>query len=268
MKKISLFLFALIILSACADPTSNISTETNPVKIAISKAVPVEAYHNYIRWIHFADSNVVCYDMYHLEYDSAIALLKTCDGLLLTGGTDIYPGRYGKESDTARCWTPDFKRDSMEINLFRVAYDRAMPIMGICRGLQLTNVALGGSLYIDIPEDLDTLVKHQLPDTYNAMHEIKIKENSLLAEISGLESGVTNSNHHQGIDAPGDGLLIIANTIDSLPESIELIDRDHQYLLGVQWHPERMDYSSPLSGNLAVKFINEAKSYKKKQVDK
>lgn len=253
--------FILLYLSACSVKVEN---NSEALRIAISKAVPEKSYENYIKWLRFADTSVIYFEMYHLDYDSALLLLKTCDGLLLTGGTDIYPGRYEKESDTSRCWKPDFKRDTMEVNLLTLALANNIPVMGICRGHQLINVHLGGSLYIDIPTDIDTIIKHQLPKTYECIHEVKITEGSLLQEITGLTIGEVNSNHHQGIEIISNQLNGIAKTNDGLIESTELKQefRD-QFLLGVQWHPERMDYTNPLSGKIAHRFINEAQNYRK-----
>jgi len=270
MKKINILYLTtsllFLFLSGCFSPEEN-NHKTSPIKIAISKAVPIETYQNYVKWIKYGDSTVVYYDMYHLEYDSAMALLKTCNGLLLTGGTDIFPARYGKERDTARCWTPDFKRDTMEVNLLNTALKNGIPIMGVCRGLQMINVEMGGKLYIDLPTDLDTLVKHQNSGTYKAMHEVVVMKNSLLHEISGIELGKTNSNHHQGIEVLAPGLDAIAHTPDGLTESIELDEQYTQFLLAVQWHPERMEYSNPLSGKLAKRFMQEARDHKNKQSD-
>jgi putative glutamine amidotransferase len=238
------------------------STQVRQLQIAVSKAVPESDYENYFRWLRTADSTIIFYDMYHLELDSALKLLEECDGLLLTGGTDIYPGRFGKEKDTLRILEPNFKRDTLEFALLSKAIILSMPVQGVCRGLQLINVHFGGSLIIDIPTDLDTIIKHQLPDTYECLHEVKIPEKSILNEISGIRQGVTNSNHHQGIDVLGSGLVGMALTNDGLIEAIGLSDRENSsYLLAVQWHPERMDYTNPLSGPIAKRFVSEVKSY-------
>lgn len=268
MKRIKSIVITLLFLALLAGSCSSSNQPQHaeePVRIAISKAVPFNSYQNYVRWMHHVDSTVVYFDLYHLSYDSAAALLQSCDGLLLTGGTDIYPGRYGKETDTLRCWEPDFKRDTLEVNLLRSALAAGMPVMAICRGLQITNVELGGKLYIDLPEDLDTLIKHQKPDTYAANHDVTIVENSLLHSISGTLAGVTNSNHHQGIEVLAPGLSAIAFTADGLPEAIQLEADSEQFLLGVQWHPERMDYSNPLSGKIAQSFLKEATKYQHKR---
>ncbi|MBN2175569.1 MAG: gamma-glutamyl-gamma-aminobutyrate hydrolase family protein [Bacteroidales bacterium] len=248
-----LFIGVAVILSSC----SNKNNEHKVITIAISKAVPLDDYKNYIRWIKAVDSSVNYIDMYHLSYDSALIILKSCDGLLLTGGTDIYPGRHGKEQDTSRCWEPDFKRDSLEFLLVDNAIQLKKPILGVCRGHQVLNVYFGGSLIIDIPSDLDTLIKHMVPDTYGTYHEIHIKKESLLFDITGRTSGMVNSNHHQGIDVMAVALEGAAFTDDYLIEAVNLkYYEDEPFLLGVQWHPERMDYSSPLSINIARAFIN------------
>jgi putative glutamine amidotransferase len=241
------------------------SEPVHPLKIAISKGVPEKDYENYLKWLKYADSTILFYDMYHLELDSALKLFETCDGLLLTGGTDVYPGRFGKENDTARILTPDFKRDTLEFALLSKAIEKRMPVQGVCRGLQLINVHFGGSLIIDIPEDLNTIIKHQFSDTYNCPHEVTITSGSLLNEISGTQTGITNSNHHQGIEVLGSELQGMATTNDGLIEAIGVKDDgNYGYLFAVQWHPERMDYTNPLSGSIAKRFIKEVNSYASK----
>jgi putative glutamine amidotransferase len=156
----------------------------------------------------------------------------------------------------------------MEVNLIREAINLEMPIMGICRGLQILNVYHGGTLHIDLPTDLDTIVKHQLPDTYNALHDVSIQPGSLLHKISKITNGTVNSNHHQGIEVLAYPLNGIAYSEDGLIESIELKNSgDYPFFLGVQWHPERMDYSNPLSGNIAISFVEETKNYANKNRD-
>lgn len=269
MKNINFIILALfpLLILACHSEKEVNKRINEPVRIAISKAVPYDSYQNYVRWIKYADSLVEYVDMYHLEYDSAMLLLQSCDGLILTGGTDVFPGRYGKIDDTSRCWKPDFKRDTMEVRLLRTALENDIPVMGICRGLQIINVELGGQLYIDLPSDLDTVIKHQVPHSYEALHEVTIVENSLLHQISAIEAGFTNSNHHQGIELLAPGLQAIGFTGDGLIESIQLIDDPDQFLLGVQWHPERMEYSSPLSGKIAKRFIKESLNHKQRRLE-
>ncbi len=256
-------IISFLILSsffACQTAEPEIST---PVRIAISKAVPEKSYRNYIRWIHSADSTAICLDMYHLGIDSALIALENCDGLLLTGGEDIDPGRYGVDFDSSRCDLPNKYRDSLEYALITKALELNLPIQGICRGEQILNTYFGGTLYLDIPTDIDTIIKHRFPKYKASTHEVNLEDESMLVEICGTTSGIVNSNHHQGVNKLAPGLKSVAKTEDGLTESIELADKNGKaYLLGVQWHPEAMDYSNPLSFNIAQKFLLEARIYK------
>jgi len=235
-----------------------------PLIIAISKGIPLKSYSNYYEWLKKTDSTIVISEMYHLSLDSALAMIEECDGLLLTGGTDVHPGKYGKAYDTVRCWPIDFKRDSLEFSLITKALALNMPIFGICRGEQILNVARGGSLYVDLPQDLGEMITHRCEDPSSCYHDIYIDKGSILEKISNLSQGNVNSNHHQGIEILGDRLKAIAFTDDGLTEAIQWADPDPEknaFLLGVQWHPERMNYDNPLSGPLAERFLREARRY-------
>jgi putative glutamine amidotransferase len=118
---------------------------------------------NYENWIHHADNSVILIDFKKMPVDSAKKVLLTCDGLLLTGGEDVVPSYYGKAADSLRCSTNP-QRDSLEFALIQLAIKTGMPILGVCRGEQILNVALGGTLIIDIPTDHPSTVKHQMED--------------------------------------------------------------------------------------------------------
>jgi len=258
LKSLSIILAGVILmLSGCSAPEQH---SPAPVRIAISKAVPEKSYKNYIRWLKAADSTVVCIDMYHLGVDSALKVLETCDGLLLTGGDDINPERYGEKFDSTKCDLPDNYRDTLEFALIGKALKMKLPIQGICRGHQILNAYFGGTLYQDIPTDVGTNVLHRHPPYKPANHDVKVEENSLLNEVAGVTGGTVNSNHHQAVNKLAPGLRAVAHTDDGLTESVELIDTDGMaYLLGVQWHPEAMSYDNPLSINIAKRFVREAK---------
>jgi len=260
----SLFIITLgilLIFSGCAAPEQD---NRGPAKIAISKAVPEKSYKNYINWIHAADSTVVCIDMYHLGVDSALKVLETCDGLLLTGGDDINPERYGEKFDSAKCELPDNYRDTLEFALIGKALKLKMPIQGICRGHQMLNAYFGGTLYQDIPKDIGTTVKHRNPPYKPSKHNVTISENSLLNDIVDENTGTVNSNHHQAVNKLAPGLKAVAHSDEGLTESIELIDTNGRaYLLGVQWHPEAMSYDNPLSIKIANRFVLEVKKRRK-----
>ena len=194
--------------------------------------------------------------------DSALKVLATCEGLLVTGVEDVYPDLYGKISDTSRCGSFDRYRDSRELELIKDALKTNKPIFGVCRGLQILNVAIGGTLIVDIPSDFDTAVIHRQKDWQNCYHKVSLEPGSLIFSITKATDGVVNSNHHQGIEQLGTGLRISSYSSDCLPESIEWEDpKDKGFLMAVQWHPERMERDHPLAMNLAIEFIQHTREY-------
>lgn len=253
-SSILLILFTSIILWSCSEKKAESLT------IAISKT-----NSNYSAWTERNGENVTWVSLYGLSIDSALNVLDDCDGLLVTGGEDVYPDYYGKILDTAKCGTFDRYRDSLELALITRALHSNMPVFGVCRGLQILNVALGGTLIIDIPDDYDTTVIHRQDDWENCYHQVSVDTASTLFAISRVSSSTVNSNHHQGIENLGNDLLITSYAIDSLPESFEWKNKDGKgFLMAVQWHPERMDTIHPLAKNLAVEFLREATEYQKK----
>jgi len=259
LKKTLLFLLTAIILlsfSTCIHEDENLI-------IAISKAKPDKYYGNYPVWIHKANSNVEIINMYELGVDSALQVLKLCDGLLVTGGADVYPGWYGKLGDTARCGSFDFYRDTLEMSLIRKAMKLKMPIIGICRGEQIINVTLGGSLIIDIPTDHDTIIAHRQEDWKNCYHSVVLAESSLLNKVCHPKSYKVNSNHHQAVDRIAADLKPSAFAEDGVIEAVEWKNPENKsFLLAVQWHPERLDsVNVDLSLPIVREFIFQAAEY-------
>lgn len=231
-----------------------------PVKIAVSKLSP-----NYENWLLQSDSTLLITSMYGKSIDSALLLLRNHHALLVTGGEDVFPDWYGMISDTARCGEFDHYRDTLEIMLIKKALDLKMPVLGICRGHQILNVTLGGSLIVDIPDDVGTEVSHRCDDYLNCHHHVTVEPGSLLFEIAGLTSGTVNTNHHQAISKLAPDLRVAAFSADGVPESSEWLNpKRKSFLLGVQWHPERMDDYPELSKPIAERFIREAKTYSKR----
>lgn len=225
--------------------------------IAISKASD-----NYINWLKRADSTVQYVNLYSLTVDSALSVLNNCNGLLLTGGEDIYPGIYANESDTDRCGEIDFYRDTLEINLVLRALDLKMPVFGVCRGEQLLNVVFGGELFIDIPQDFDTTVPHRCDDYLSCFHMVYVENNSFLHTLCKCDSAKVTSNHHQAVKVLPSDLKANARGPDGLIEGVELADREGQpFFQAVQWHPERMEKENPLSGPLAEAFIAQCRIF-------
>ncbi len=232
------------------------------LRIGISK---MHRKHTYSNWLHRYDSTVKLYNLYPLGVDSALKLAKTLDGILITGGADVFPGYYGKINDTARCGKFDRYRDSLEMALIHYAVNNKVPLIGVCRGEQIINVALGGSLIIDIPTDWDTVVKHSSKDWKIQWHGVNIVPSTQMAAISGQTHGTVTSSHHQAIENLGKGLRISAYAPDSIPEAIEWAVRGNNgFLMATQWHPEHMDTLSPFSAPYAKLFLKESKTYEQK----
>jgi putative glutamine amidotransferase len=253
--------FSITFLISCCS-----HDDDNPVllKIALSKATPVESYANYYNWIKSLDSTAVCMDMYDMPLDSAIEKLRSCSGLILTGGTDINPAWYEDPGDTLKCTTIDDHRDTLEIMLLDSAIAWGIPVLGICRGHQMLNVALGGSLIKDIPTEYDTTVTHRCQDFSTCFHPVTVVEGSLLNDISGVTAGTVNSAHHQGIKVLSPRLKIVAYAPDSLPEAVQLADPSGMpFILGVQWHPERLGNENPLSGKIGERFLQECRRFER-----
>jgi len=225
-----------------------------PVRIGLSKAT-----ENYVNWIHRADPSIETVDLYALPVPDAVLELSRCSGLLLTGGEDVTPGRYGKAYDTARCTEMNPHRDSLDYALIEKALSLKMPVVGICRGSQILNVYLGGTLVVDIPGDIGKRVTHQCEEFLRCYHMVGTIRPSLLASICKCDSVVVTTNHHQAVDGLAPALITNAASADGLTEGIEWREKEGKsFLLGVQWHPERMDTSNPLSGPLADEFIRQA----------
>ena len=234
-----------------------------PVRIAVTKASA-----NYIKWLKKGDSTLVIVNMYPLDPDSALRELDRCSGLLVTGGEDVQPEYYGKASEKHLCTETDPRRDTLEMALIRKALDKKIPILGICRGEQIINVTLGGSLIVDIPSHFLRLpriyhVVHQCEDYLKCFHPVNIFPNTLLRSVTGCDKGIVTTNHHQAVDQLAPGLVSNARSEDGLTEGIEWESQEGKsFMIGVQWHPERMDTSNCLSGKLLLEFINRSQIYK------
>lgn len=165
-------------------------------------------------------------------------------GLLLTGGDDVAPMRYG-ESPLESVTTAEPDRDEFEIALVKEARRRHLPILAICRGVQVLNVACGGSLVQDIPSQLPGALEHKSAtpprESFALAHEVWVEKESLLGalmrdRLSGSDSCEVNSRHHQAVKRPAAGFVVSATAPDGVIEAIE--DPSAPFCLGVQWHPE------------------------------
>ncbi|WP_103104320.1 gamma-glutamyl-gamma-aminobutyrate hydrolase family protein [Brevibacillus reuszeri] len=196
------------------------------------------------------------------NYDDYIQML---DGLLFTGGNDIAPYYFG-ENPVRELNSMSSIRDEYEFSLFKAAYEKNMPIFGICRGIQLINVAMDGSLYQDIysqcPGTLGHSPEHTASDEF--YHAVQIKVDTQLYEIFGEERIFTNSFHHQSVKKLGNNLIATAYSEDGIVEAIE--STEDRFLLGVQWHPECMTKRHPMFLKLFRAFVEASVQYKQKEV--
>ncbi len=176
---------------------------------------------------------------HNLDEEALHAVLGRLDGVLLSGGGDIDPALFSEETHPATCGIePD--RDRVELTLVRWLVERDIPCLAICRGIQVLNVALGGTLVQDIPSQVPAAVPHSFdrqttPRNYLA-HLVKIDPSSQLARIMRLEVAQTNSWHHQAIKQVADRLRVTAVAPDGVIEAVEIPEQ--RFTIGVQWHPE------------------------------
>lgn len=178
-----------------------------------------------------------------LSPEDVEALLPNLGGLLIPGGADVDPLLYGEEPRRELGLTKR-SNDDFEIHLLRTARTAHLPILCVCRGEQILNVAFGGTLYQDIPSQLPESFRHQQTptDRNDATHSLNLKSDSLLAKIYGCEQMVVNSFHHQAVKTPAPGFTVSARSKDGV---IEAIENQAEDILGVQWHPEAMFLAHP-----------------------
>lgn len=189
------------------------------------------------------------------------ALFDRLDGVLVPGGVDLDPSAFG-ESRHPLCGRVDADRDHVELALTRWAIEDRKPLFGLCRGLQIINVALGGTLYQDIQAQRPNSIKHDFfPNAGFARdylaHDVDLAAGSRLRDLLGGASLPVNSMHHQAIKDVAPGLVVSAVAPDGVVEAVEL-DRGDQFLLGVQWHPESIEFVDPACRHLFAGFMYAA----------
>lgn len=161
-----------------------------------------------------------------------------CDGFLFSGGGDVDPKHYGEERKET-CGGSEPYRDAHELAMFKKIAETSKPILAICRGIQLVNVALGGTLYQDIPTEKPSDIPHRQTEPKDLpSHSVTVKEDTPLFKLIGKTSMNGNSFHHQAVKDLGNGLSVMATTDDGIIEAVYL--KGEQYLRAYQWHPERL----------------------------
>jgi len=199
----------------------------------------------------------------HLTAPVQAALWERLDGLVLTGGGDIDPARFGqarhpKTDDVAPA------RDELELGLTRRALDEDVPLFAICRGIQVLNVALGGTLVQDLPSERPSSIAHsQREPRHESTHAVKVMgEGTRLGRVLGSLEVSVNSMHHQAIDRLGFGLREVAWSPDGVIEGVELPGDDH-FVLGVQWHPEELVGHDQAARNLFTALVEAARQQRR-----
>jgi putative glutamine amidotransferase len=211
-------------------------------------------FQNYPNWISGEGVEVVL-----LSYEQKNTQdFDSCDGFVLTGGIDVHPAFYqNARVDYPNTTVLNESRDLFEMQVFEYARQQNKPVLAICRGLQLVNIALGGNLIQDLQEN--GFANHRKGPDGDREHKIEIKPGTLLAQIAGIQHGFVNSAHHQGLDQIAEGLKVSAFSEDGVVEAIEYKDANKPFLLAVQWHPERMQIPSSnlaFSQNIRGAFID------------
>jgi len=198
------------------------------------------------------------------EQDTMRGIYDELDGVFLPGGADIDPANYG-ETAHERCDKTDPARDEVELALVRWALVDGKPVLGVCRGLQLVNLAAGGTLYQDLAGEMPGSIKHdyfpfggRYARDYLA-HEVNVAEHTKLAEIFGAGALRVNSMHHQGVRRLAERLVASAVAPDGLVEGIE--SANGSYLVAVQWHPEALVDNSASARRLFESFVQAATDY-------
>lgn len=185
-------------------------------------------------------------DVVGVQSAESATTLAGLHGLLLAGGSDVDPALFGAARDP-QTGKPDHERDKLEITLLREALERDLPVLAICRGLQLLNVAGGGTL-------VQHINGHRCPDQQE-VHPIAITSGSRLRSVLGVEQFMVNSRHHQCVDRVGRGLVVVAKATDGVIEALELPGK--RFVVAVQWHPE--DRTGGLDAKLFEAFRDVAR---------
>ena len=191
--------------------------------------------------------------------DELESMLDNCDGFLFSGGGDIDPKYYG-ENISSECGNIQNKRDEFELRLFDKIIKTGKPIMGICRGAQVINVALGGTLYQDIPTQINTNISHRQVEPKDCFsHSVSVMQETPLFDLVGSDNIRVNSFHHQSIKSLGKNLQVMAKADDGIIEAVYSTDR--QYIRAYQWHPERLFACDEISRKLFEDFIISTKNW-------
>lgn len=224
---------------------------TSSVTIGITEC---GKWDKYASWVQRADSRIEIVKLSWKENNAAE--LDRCHGVVLTGGEDVHPRFYGSPQGIAELDPKEVneRRDEFELEIIGRTLQKELPLLGICRGLQVANVYFGGALILDLPSTGKP--GHSKSQGYDRTHPVKLTSGTLLEKSIGVDHGEVNSAHHQAAERIGGGLRLSAISDDGVIEGLEWMELDQKpFFLLVQWHPERMDnFDSPFSKNLLFQF--------------
>jgi putative glutamine amidotransferase len=191
-----------------------------------------------------------------LSSGSPATLLDGVGALLLTGGGDIDPALFGEDRHPA-FQEAEPGRDALEIALLLQALATGLPVLAICRGVQVLNVAFGGTLVEHLPDEVGEKVLHRGPERAYVPHEVRLEPRSRLAALLGAQTLSPASSHHQAVRKPGAGLEVVARAGDGTIEALE--HREHERLIAVQWHPEYTAHEDPRQQRLFEELVRWAR---------
>jgi len=254
--------YIYFILVACFLSCEN-SKETKTIILSKASA-------NYVNWLSDPYINIInAYDCTNLD-----SILLLANGIVLTGGEDINPLMYGDSSNLQLCEKMDFRRDTIEKILFDFSLSEQIPFIGVCRGMQMMNVAHGGTLYGDLPTEIGELVTHR--NNGEVMHDVVVscfipKNTPIISYTSSSNFDYTamifpqssfadtifsvNSWHHQGLKDIAEGIKVIAKSYDGLPEAVAMNKDIHPFMIAVQFHPERLGEDNAIHKNMRTRFF-------------
>lgn len=230
------------------------------IKIGVTYTGSDEKHSNYVNWLKGNDPiEIITLSPLHTELDA----IKEFDGIVLSGGVDMHPKFY-RNSNTSYPNAPQHfheKRDEFEIAVFNKTQHHQLPLLAVCRGMQLVNCVLGGTLTQDIGAKGNAV--HRFEE-HDKAHGINIVKGTLLSEITAVDRTITNSAHHQCIDLLGEGLTINCGSDDGIIEGVEWTEKENKsFFLAIQWHPERMYKfhlsELPSAKNIRDRFMKEIK---------
>ena len=223
----------------------------------IDSELSTKVRHSYIHAIEQSGGIPVLFP--YVDGDETVEhMVDSCDGFLFTGGADIDPKRYGEEAGE-NIGEIQAHRDEFEFHVFQKVINTEKPILAICRGAQLVNVALGGTLYQDIPSQVQTNMLHrQIEPYFSPSHNVKILINTPLSELMRTEQITANSFHHQAIKALGKGLETMAIAEDGIVEAV--YSPVGRYIRAYQWHPERLVDIDTQNRKIFEDFIHACKA--------